>query len=292
MPGSSPGRPSGWRLRSRPSRRRSRNSNGSSGFGSLNERAAGCSLTDAGSAFVTEARRILQASDRLSAAMLEFAGGIRGRLFVGTTQLFSELTLPSLLGRFHRSFPEIEVALREDVTAALIEGLRSSALDVAIVNVHDPADHPDLVIHLLYSDVVAAAVSPSHRLARRKRVTLAELRDEPFVAFKAGSGLHASLMAAAHAHGFEPRVSVESGDSSTLRALASEGLGVALLPKPYLESPGPPVSVIALEAPVIERRLSLAYRERSLSPAARAFVDFLARAISAGRASDALPSAT
>ena len=49
----------------------------------------------------------------------------------------------------------IEIALREDVTQGMLEDLRSGLLDIAIANIPDPEDHPDLIIVPLGSDEVA-----------------------------------------------------------------------------------------------------------------------------------------
>ncbi|HEY0799028.1 MAG TPA: LysR substrate-binding domain-containing protein [Candidatus Baltobacteraceae bacterium] len=232
-------------------------------------------LTDAGAAFVTDARRIVDEADRLQTTMHEYAGLLRGRVVVGTIQLFSEGTLPQLLGRFHREFPGIEIALREDVTQAMLTDLRAGSLDVAIANISDPSTHRDLAVTPLAKDEVALAVATSHRLAGRSVVRFEELRDEQFVVYAAGAGLQVQLLAAAQGAGFTPRIAFESSDSWTLRALASEGLGVGMLPRSFLALPGPPIATVALDPPIY-RSIALAQRALSTpSRAAQVFIDFV-----------------
>ena len=58
-----------------------------------------------------------------------------------------------------------------------------------------------------------------------------------------------------------------------MRALASRGLGVALLPKGYLLREGPPVAAVELR-PRVHLPVSLIWRvDRKLPPAAQAFLD-------------------
>jgi DNA-binding transcriptional LysR family regulator len=236
-------------------------------------------ITDAGTAFVAGAKRIVDDVERLRTTMHEYAGLMRGRVVVGAMQLFSETTLPRLLGQFHREFPGIEIALREDVTQGMLEDLRSGLLDIAIANIPDPEDHPDLVITPLASDEVALAVAPSHRLAKAKLVRIEDLRDEPFVVYSVGAGGQVQLMAAARSAGFTPRIAFESADSWTLRALASEGLGVTLLPRAFLEAPGPPIVAVPLEPP-IRRSIALVQRRTSApSRATQVFLDFVRAAL-------------
>jgi DNA-binding transcriptional LysR family regulator len=237
-------------------------------------------LTDAGTAFVAEARRIVDDADRLALVMHEYAGLLRGRVVVGAMQLFSETMLPQLLGRFHREFPGIEIALREDVSQAMLVDLRAGSLDLAIANIADPQAYPDLVMTSLGKDEVALAVAPTHHLAQRTVVRLDELRDEQFVVYAAGAGLQVQLLAAARDAGFTPRIAFESADSWTLRALASEGLGIGLLPRTFLESPGPPIAAIPLDPPIY-RSIALAQRRASApSRAAHVFLEFVRDAFS------------
>jgi len=232
-------------------------------------------ITDAGTAFVAAAQRIIEDVERLRATMNEYAGLMRGRVVVGAMQLFSETMLPRMLGQFHREFPGIEIALREDVTQGMLDDLRSGMLDIAIANIPDPENHHDLTIAPLGSDEVALAVAVSHRLAGAELVRFEDLREEPFVVYTSGAGGQVQLMAAARAAGFTPRIAFESADSWTLRALASEGLGVTLLPRAFLEAPGPPVIAVPLQPP-IRRSMALVQRRTAApSRATQLFLDFV-----------------
>lgn len=236
-------------------------------------------LTDAGAAFVVEARRIIDDLERLRTSMHEYAGLVRGRVTVGAMQLFSETTLPHILGGFHREYPGIEIALREDVTQALLGDLRTGALDVAIANIASEGEHPDLQIWSIRSDRLAIAMAPSHPLAVREAVRFEDLRDEPFVVYSAGAGLREQVLATARLAGFTPRIAFESSDSWTLRALASEGLGITLLPRSFLETPGPAIAWVPLDPPMFRAVALAARRGATPSRAAAAFIEFVRAAI-------------
>ena len=153
-------------------------------------------LTDAGKAFLKRAERILADVAVAEAEMHEYAGLLRGRIVVGSLQLLSELMLPKLLRRFHARYPQIEIALREDVTDLMLAGLREGELDVALVHLTDPAPGADLEVEPLFDDELALAVAPHHRLAASAHARLSDVRDEPFISFRPGSGLNATLHAA------------------------------------------------------------------------------------------------
>ena len=90
-------------------------------FDRTNRRVA---LTDAGRAFVARAERVIADLEAAAQEMTAFAGGLRGRVVVGTYQSFAEYILPKLLGRFHAEQPGIEVAMREGMADELLSRLR------------------------------------------------------------------------------------------------------------------------------------------------------------------------
>ncbi len=243
-------------------------------FDRTNRRVA---LTDAGRAFVARAERILGDLDSAVEEMTAYAGGLRGRIVVGTYQSFAEYTLPKLLGRFHAGHPRIEVALREGMADDLLAGLRDSSIDVFIGDLGDTDPRAALEFdHLpLYEDEIAIAVSASHPLARRSSVRIEELRDEAFVIFRPGSSLTQRLFALARGAGFDPRVAFESVDSLTVRSLVAEGLGVALFPRTLGNTPGPNVSLMSLAPDPIVRRMSLVTRKTPYAPSAQRFIAFM-----------------
>ena len=135
----------------------------------------GVLLTEAG-------RAVLALNERLEAAILDcgqsldlIAGRAGGRVSIAAVST-AKYFVPFAIAAFSRRFPKVDVTLsignREDVRAAL----RGYELDIAVMG-HPPADievemrplgkHPHIMI--------AAA---DHPLAKRKRVTAAELRSE------------------------------------------------------------------------------------------------------------------
>ncbi|MDQ2681530.1 MAG: LysR family transcriptional regulator [Candidatus Eremiobacteraeota bacterium] len=240
-------------------------------FDRSNRRVA---LTDAGLALRGRAERILAEVDDTLEQLTEYAGGLRGRVVLGTNQSLSEFTLPKLLGRFHTEHPLIEIALREGMAAEMVAGLRDGSFDMAIGDLGSSEKFDDLHLEPLYQDELTIAVPPNHRFAKRERVELGELRDESFVVFKPGSALTMTLFNAARKCGFTPKVAFESADTLTVRTLVSEGLGVTLFPRIALP-PGPPIRMIALDSPALTRTISLVYRNTPLGPAAAKFLAFV-----------------
>ncbi|HUA09398.1 MAG TPA: LysR family transcriptional regulator [Candidatus Acidoferrales bacterium] len=240
------------------------------------------SLTDAGRAFVKRAERIIADVDAAAEEMTAYAGGLRGRVVIGTYQSFAEYVLPKLLGRFHAANPGIEVAMREGMADALLAGLRDGTIDIFVGHLADASlATQSFRIEPLYEDELVIAVSARHRLATRHSVRIEELRDEAFVIFRPGSATTHRLNAVARAAGFEPRVAFESEDSLTVRSLVAEGLGVALFPRTLGNNPGPNVALLSVEPQRIMRTMALVTRTESYGPAVSRFVGFIRDALHA-----------
>lgn len=230
--------------------------------------------TTAGTAFLAAAARILGDVAALRDTMSEFAGLLRGRVVVGTLQVYGEMTMPRVVGAFHRVHPGVDIVLIHDMTGVMLAKMRASELDVALVNVADFTLHPDLDFVRVEDDELAIAVPPQHPLADRRTIAFEDLRNESFVSFRPGSGLHATLLEAAQRAGFTPHIVCETGDTIALRSLVAEGLGVALLSRAYLSMPGPPVAALEV-TPRLDRAVALATRAGGpVNPAARAFAGF------------------
>jgi LysR family transcriptional regulator, transcription activator of glutamate synthase operon len=233
------------------------------------------SLTDAGRAFVARAERVIADLEAAAEEMTAFAGGLRGRVVVGAHQSFAEHVLPKLLGRFHAEQPGIEVAMREGMADELLARLASGTIDVFIG--HLPGARTPAGCHAqpLYEDELVIAVAARHPLGLRSSVRIEELRDEPFVIFRPGSGSTHFLNQLTREAGFEPRVAFESEDSLTVRSLVAEGLGIALFPRVIGNTPGPNVALLSVVPQRIMRTISLVTRNDPYGPAATHFINFI-----------------
>jgi DNA-binding transcriptional LysR family regulator len=208
--------------------------------------------------------------------------------------------LPKLLAAFRKRYPGIDLSLRSENTAQLLDQLERGALDLALVHfgvvrygktggrggremIFPRRERPDLSIEPLYSEELLLATAPGHPLAKKPQVQLRDLADEPFVVFKEGSSLRDALNGAASAEGFEIKVSVETGSNDSVRSLVSAGLGVAVLSRSVLDGPGPPISIVELSSPRITRTVALARPAgREQPPAVRALEEFLGDSLRSG----------
>jgi len=229
-------------------------------------------LTQAGTLVVQHARQALAATESARRAVDELAGLVRGRVTVGMVVACSSLDLFDLLAAFHADHPGVEVALCEENSDRLVDGLRSGRLDLAFVGLAGSTP-PDIELNVVADEPFGAAVRRDHPLARRRSIELAVLQDWPLIVMPRGTGLRAALDDGFAALRLRPRIALEASNLNVVAGLAIRGLGVAILPASSAAAFAADLHAMTITRPQLRGRLALAWRaEGALSPAARALV--------------------
>lgn len=186
-------------------------------------------LTTAGEALVRPAKDVLEGLRVARRAVRSAGRGETGRVRLGFAGPSSHV-LVGQLGRVVREqHPGIELSLRS--TTYNYEALRSlldGELDLVIARWRI---QPEGIEHRpIAAERYVIVVPGSHRFASRKRLTMADLRDEEFVALPAdpGSSVRDGMFDLAKAAGFRPNVVQTAPDSWTVMALVGAGVGVTL----------------------------------------------------------------
>lgn len=233
-------------------------------------------LTRAGELFLVRVRRVLAEVDEARAELQQCAGMAQITLRIGATILLGPLDLAGAVAESRRRLPGLRFTLRTGLIAGLLDALLADELDAVIGPIHEGLPR-GLVGHPLVAERLVMVLPIGHRQADRPgRVPLAAFANDAFVCLGAHSGLQAILTEAAQDAGFTPRVDFETDDPTTVRALVSAGVGVALLARSLAHAAGAPVCVAELVRPpshpplgVIRRRGGR--RRRAGEPPSRSF---------------------
>ena len=193
----------------------------------------GAELTEAGKAFLPEARAILARAEHAADAARRAGRGESGSIRIGFTASAAYLdTVPRSIRLFTRTYPDIETALVEAGTAPLLEQMRDERLDAAFVRLgrHDPEGVSILAVS---TEGMSVVVPEGHALGKTKTIALSALAGERMVLFprSAGPSLHDEIIAACWQAGFEPAFGQEAPQFSSAINLVAAGMGVSLVPK-------------------------------------------------------------
>jgi DNA-binding transcriptional LysR family regulator len=189
-------------------------------------------LTPAGATFLEEARRVLVQTDVAIEAARQAAEGRNGLLRLATVPSAGFELLPSVLQAFNRRHPNVSVHLTTGTSGGEIESLRRGETDLAIL-VPPTTAQRGLEIRPLKTERMMLALSVDHPIARRRRVCLSELAEEPLVLMTTNSPssgyIITILLNACQRSGFYPRIQQEVTQLPLALALVAAGMCVAVV---------------------------------------------------------------
>jgi DNA-binding transcriptional LysR family regulator len=231
-------------------------------------------LTTAGQALLPEARRTLSAAEAGRAAIAAVAGGLSGKVAVGTGKALP-IAITDALARFAADHPGIEVELRQAGSMELIEAVGDGRLDFAPLGI--PGALPDHLSDRV--NIVEVSVEPmlfacaaSHRFAERKSVRLADIADERFADFGEDWAIRIVNDRAFAEIRRVRRVGFEVNDVDALLDLVGLGLAVAVVPQSVCNRPAN-VRYVKLSGRAPTWRIGVAVPAgRPPSPAARSLL--------------------
>lgn len=176
----------------------------------LMERAPkGLALTSSGKLLLDRAERLRLAVEDVKSEAAEMGAGRAGRLRVGVSAVDSErmaIACMALLADAPELAFEVIVTTSDDL---MVPRLRSGELDLVLSLTS--VQYAGLVHETLFSDTFAVCASPTHRLARRRRLTVADVAEERWALDGSGQRPRQLLEQAFLRSGFPPpKVALES----------------------------------------------------------------------------------
>jgi DNA-binding transcriptional LysR family regulator len=232
----------------------------------------GVRLTAAGLAFRSSAQALLARAEEARRLARDVDAGSVGRLRVGIVGSVLFRGLPQWLAAFQASHPRIELSLSELNSQEQLDALVHDELDLGFV--HTRRVHGELSTALVHTDAFMACVPGAHALARRRKVSLQQLRDEPFVLFsrKASPDYYTRIVEMCGALGFYPNVRHEVRHWLSVVSLVAQGMGVSVVPAP-LERSGMAGAVFRpLVEPTLPSEVHCAWKAGTDHPARSEFL--------------------
>jgi DNA-binding transcriptional LysR family regulator len=189
-------------------------------------------LTEAGAAFLPEARAVLDSATVAREVASELGQGVRGSVRVGMLADLGLMDMPGLARDFRARYPGVELQLRDvGGSAGMLTALSDYEIDVAFAGSTGPLPREYSARELLRVPQVLA-LPDSHRAAGRRSASIAELAGEPFIDLPLGFAMRTIADHVFATHGQERTIAAEVGGIDAIAAFVIAGIGVAILP-PY-----------------------------------------------------------
>ena len=190
-------------------------------------RARRIELTDAGRILQTRAEQILALVDDTLAELgdSETTGAVR----VGAIPTIAPYLLPIVLRDFRDRLPGVHVVAYEETTDKLLHRCNQGEVDVAVMAA--PIVGRYLEAETLFEEELFAVLPTGHPLAARKTISLADLRQQPFVLLDDTHCLSETILSFCRQRAFQPVAIQHTCQLATVEELVSLGHGVSLIPR-------------------------------------------------------------
>ena len=152
------------------------------GFCLLERTAKSVRLTDAGRAFLDNARALLQQADEAVTKARAVARAEPTELHVGYSPMPTAEILPKILRTFQRAMPNMHVRSHDWTNKDILDGIRYGRLQLGLIVPPTKASAlHDMRFEELFQERVGVAVAPQHPFARRRAIPIAEVAAEPLI---------------------------------------------------------------------------------------------------------------
>jgi len=236
----------------------------------------GVTPTPAGRMLLKHARGILGQAARMREDLSTFAGGLSGEVrLLANTNALTEF-LPEALGSFLAAHPHVSVDLEERLSDEIVGLIAEGVGDVGIVA--GTVDVGALKTYPFRSDRFVVVAATAHPLARRTRVSFAEVLEYDVVGLERSSSLQRFLVGKAARAGrpLKSRVQLRSFDA--VCRLVEAGVGVGVVPQTTARRAAKTMSlaIVDLADDWALRELNIVVRaDDELRPYARELVESL-----------------
>lgn len=241
----------------------------------------GVQLTAAGEVLMRQTTRMFRDLDRARAEIDDLRGLRRGEVTLWTMEGVVSGILPSVLAVFHKKYPGVSFNIVTTSTDRIVEALLDDAADIGVTFNATPRAEIEVVAE--YIEPISCLVSPAHHYANRRKLTLAEICEEPLALPDHSFGLRQVFERAIRRAKLTPKVVVTTNSLELTKTMAATGEALAFMPALTVvrEFSSGRLRVI----PVVDDEFALArssisiHRDRPLPHAAREFLRMISEEI-------------
>ena len=187
-------------------------------------------LTDAGMVVVKWAEKIMEDVEALQKELVKLKHLECGQVVLGIPPVISVLDFPYIIARFHNSFPQVMVHVREEGSRTIEMMVLEGTVDVGISM--RPVLEQGLNELLLVQDQIVCMVPNTHPFGTKSAVTLQELAAVPINIFPEDFAVHQCLLKQFADLGLKANIGITSPTSEFLLQLSQMTETICVIPAP------------------------------------------------------------
>jgi len=230
-------------------------------------------LTDAGELLIKHAKHILNLRENAVNAISDLRDLKFGKVTLSANEHTVFAILP-IIEKFGALYPSVKIEVKRGAASRIPEEIISRQVELGVLSFKP--DDDEIKSISIGTDHLVLVVPESHRLAKRKDVSIKELESERFIAHNARSPYRKLVLEAFEKQKTNLQIAIELPSLEAIKRLVVQGCGVALVPRLTAHSEIVSGQLVAIEVKDLKvgRNLNIVHRRNaSLSHAAREFID-------------------
>lgn len=244
----------------------------------FHRRSRGLRLTEVGETVMAYSQQIFSLSSKLLETIQELHGLQLGRLTLGASTTPGEFVLPLAVGQFRRSHPGIQVELSLANTRLIVQRILNHEIDLGMVGDWPQQQSEELELTNYLNDEIVLVAAPDHPVAKLRPLSLEQVIGHGLIVREEGSATRSIAERCFTDLGIAPVVALSLGSNQAVKQAAVAGGGIGVISRLGItaEVRAGMLTILQVENWDCRRPLILVRpKDRYLSPAQRAFLEFL-----------------
>lgn len=153
---------------------------------------------------------------------------MKGDLNIATVFTMANYTLPTILKKFHESYPDIKINISTGHSRSVLNMVLNHEATVGIAR---SITHNDInTIHLL-TDEMVLAIYPGHNFTQKQHISIKDIDYEPLILFNRGSIDRELINNAFNKLQIKPNVVMETDSILLVKKMIKRKIGIGLIPR-------------------------------------------------------------
>jgi len=237
------------------------------------------SLTAAGRALLADTKGALTQLQRACDSAKRAGRGETSRLALGFVSAVLNPPLIGIFQNYRAKYPNVQLTLHDSPPSEQLRAIADGRLDGGFVGSTPGNTTSGLNFIPWNKEPLMAFLPPNHRLSKSRKIKLADLSEESFVAVSVESApcFAAQLQRMCGDAGFRPKVVQESIRGQAIAVMVAAGVGISILPASLARNVGDSLVVVPLADKSATVTYVFAHREGEVDEPLSYFVKELKR---------------
>ncbi|MDP1574115.1 MAG: LysR substrate-binding domain-containing protein [Coxiellaceae bacterium] len=221
-------------------------------------------ITPVGKLIADKARIILQHCEELKLLATNAKDIFSGTFRLGIIPTLGPYLLPHILKPIKKQLPKLELIVHENKTDAILLQLKNGDLDAVVLAL--PVTKDNLTVRELFCEPFCLALPKEHLLAKKKLVSLCDLKKETLLLLSEGHCFRNQALEACGLSSNPINTGFQATSLETLRQLVSANFGITLLPALSVHASKNDAAIVMREFsnPIPSRRIGMLWRNQTV----------------------------